>query len=1616
MPQQAERLKTERVGQALALAHRRLADAKLTDAERFLRLFARHVAPEEIAALAPEDLYGAAMSLLGFAADRPSGRAKVRVYNPQADADGWSCRHSVIEIVNDDMPFLVDSVTAELTRREIAVHLVIHPIVPVRRDGGQLVAIADGPGEGTASESMMHIEVAAIGDPSARRALEAAVAEVLAEVRQAVTDWRAMRARMAEARTELARAETGLPRERIEEAAAFLDWLAADHFTFLGARDYAFDGTDSTGASFAIAPGSGLGILAPEDTSMFDGLRHFAALPAEVRSFLLQPAALVISKASRRSRVHRAIPMDVIGVKRFGPDGAVTGLRLFAGLYTSSTYSASARTIPILRRKVDAILARAGFDPASHDGKALLHILETYPRDELLQIDDELLFQTARGILHLEERPRVALFLRRDPFERFVSCLVFAPRDRYDTELRHRFEAILAGAFAGEVVAFNTLLGDSPLARVHIVIATTPGAIPAYEADQIERLLVETGRSWRDRLKDALDARMGEAEAIERLRRYGDAFPAGYRERFTAAVAVLDLERIEEARIRGLALNVFRPVDAPEHELRMKIYHPGAPMPLSDVLPVLENLGFRVLNEEPDPIRPDDPGATVWIHDFGLAAPDGEAIDLAALRPLLEESFRAVWTEQVSNDGFNRLVRAARLAWPEVRILRTYARFLRQVGFPMSQAFVEDTLVAQPRLARLLVDLFVARFDPAGEAERAARMAAHGAEIEQALDEVQSLEEDRTLRAFLTLVRATLRTNQFLRDADGRPKPYLSIKLDSQAIDFLPLPRPDVEVFVHSPRTEGIHLRGGKVARGGIRWSDRREDFRTEILGLMKAQTVKNVVIVPVGSKGGFVVKKPPKTGGREAFQAEGVHCYRTLMQGLLDITDNLVDGKPVGPAGVVRHDGDDPYLVVAADKGTATFSDIANGVAQSYGFWLGDAFASGGSKGYDHKAMGITARGAWEAVKRHFRERGHDVQATPFTVIGVGDMSGDVFGNGMLQSEAIRLIGAFDHRHVFVDPDPDPARSHAERARLYALPRSSWADYDKALISTGGGVFERSAKSVTLTPEMKERFGLGRDRATPAELIQAMLRADVDLLWFGGIGTYLKASDETNADVGDKANDALRVNGVEVRARVVGEGANLGATQRGRIEYAWRGAGGAGGAINTDAIDNSAGVDTSDHEVNIKVLLDAVVAAGDLTGKQRDRLLVEMREEVAGLVLRNNYLQTLALSLEEADGPAALPALRRAMRAFEQHARLDRAVEFLPDDAGLHRRLQDGRGMSRPELAVLLAYAKIALYNALLPSPLPDDPALDDDLLGYFPSPIRERLADAARQHRLRREITATVATNALVNRAGIAFVTSIEDATGAAWPEIAGAWLAARDIFALDRFWSEVETLDGRVAASVQTRLFRRARAVVAAAMPHLLDAVHRAGAIGPVVARYAHGVDAIGRSLTTLMPASDHEVLTGDAQAFVADGVPDDLARRAASFDRLAAALAIVDQSEESSASLERVARLHFAIDARFRLDRLADAADALAAGNAWDRRAAAAARDDLARAQRALTAGVLAAGKANGTDAAEAMTAWVAARPRQVERIDRLINELDGQAQIDLAMLTVATRTLRAAVEG
>jgi glutamate dehydrogenase len=1453
MASAVEEKKDTLVAKAKAIAATIVGAAEQATAERVIAKFYEHVPPADVAERSPRDLCGAALSLWRFAERRRPGQAKIRVHNPDRAKDGWSSRRTIVEIVNDDMPFLVDSVTGAINSNDRVVHLVVHPILAVERTPEGRLEALDGARDSQRGprESWMQIEITPESDRDGLARLTASLAGVLADVRAAVEDWPKMRATLRALLGELSVTPPPVPPGEAAEARDFLRWLDDDNFTFLGYREYPFRDTNERNTNEPGRPP--LGILRDAGYALFGGLRNFSALPPDVRDFLRRRELLLINKSNRRSTVHRTAHMDAIGVRDFA-DGEVVGIRIFLGLFTSLAYNRSPRSIPLLRLKVRRILERSGLSPASHDGKALLHILETYPRDELFQTDEDALYGTAIGILNLQERQRIALFVRRDPLERFVSCLVYAPRERYDTALRRRFVAILEEAFNGTLSAFYTHIDEGALARVQFIIRTTRGAVPAVDVAALEKKLAEAGRSWMDRIEEATTAELGEAAAHALLKRFA-AFPLAYQVRTEAAEAVADLHRID-AVLKGSPLEVALARRPDSGTPRLRLYRAGEPVALSDVLPILENLGLRVVAEEPFRIETRSEGA-VWVHAFELAGAAIAGRVPAFVRDRFEEALVAAWTGRIENDGFNRLVLAAGLDARQIVILRLYGKLLRQAGSAFSQAYMEDTLVRHADLARRLVQLFEIRLDPARAFGAALATIGEVQAIDHALDRVRSLDEDRILRLYLTLVLKTTRTNYYQRLPNGEAKPYLAVKLAGSEIEWWPRPRPLFEIYVYSPRGEGVHLRAGRVARGGIRWSDRKEDFRSEILGLMKAQTVKNAVIVPVGAKGGFVVKEAP-TALRQAREeapaapaGEGVECYKILIRGMLDLTDNILAEGPqshrvVPPPNLVRHDGDDPYLVVAADKGTASFSDIANAIAEEYGFWLGDAFASGGSAGYDHKAMGITSRGAFELVKRHFRELGRNIETSPFTVIGVGDMSGDVFGNGMLMSRRIRLLAAFNHLHVFVDPDPDAETSFAERERLFHLPRSSWADYDRALISPGGGVFERGAKAIAIGPEMKRVFGIAADHLTPAELIRELLRAQVDLLWFGGIGTFVKGPQESHIEVADRANDALRVNGDELRALVVGEGANLAVTERGRIAFALK-----GGRIDTDAIDNSAGVDTSDHEVNFKILVDGAIAAGVLPPQEREPLLAAVKDEMAALVLRDNYLQGEALSVAEARGAAALDRQVRLMRELERAGRLDRALEFLPDDEMLAQRVAQRRGLVRPELAVLLAYAKMTLYEDLLASDLPRSPDVTGELFGYFPTAMRERLGPRIARHPLAPEIAATVVTNDLVNRAGVTFVGDMRARTGRSAPEIARAYLIVRDSFALKELWAGVEALDNQVAAGVQTGMLLDIAALVEHAAAWLLR--NRRIEIGREVARFSPAVAALATALPELLSPS-------------------------------------------------------------------------------------------------------------------------------------------------------------------
>ena len=1598
MTQHIDELKERIIQQAVDIGRQKLSVGQQALAERLIRASYANVAPEDVLKRDPETLFGGAAALLDFMSERKPGAPKLRVYLPRYENAGWECEHGVIEIVNDDMPFLVDSLSAALQKREIDVHLLVHPILAVSRDDkGRLTDVAES-SHGTEHqlESVMHIEIdrlAAATDPAG---LAADLLSVFADVRAAVEDWQPMKKAALAAIEGLKSAQVPDSAGDVAETREFLKWLCDDNFTFLGMRDYDFaPGSDKVGLQAETC----LGMLRDMSLGLFDSDSHGQKAGPEVEAFL-QPRLLVLTKGDRLSTVHRSVQLDVIGIKRFDKSGKVVGMLAIAGLYGHSAYNLSTLDIPYLRQKVRKIVERAGFSPTSHDGKSLLAILENYPRDELVQANDDLLFNISLGILRLQGRQQVALFLRPDDLGRFVSALVFVPRDRYDTRLRQRWSDVLEDAFGGTVVTWFAQVAENPLARLHFVVRKKDKALKTPNLEDLEKRLADAARSWADRLREALLDAHGEEKGLALYRRWGDLFPLSYRELESPRAALTDIDQL--ANLGGkVAVHLHRPLMAPETEVRFKLYHKAQPVALSDVLPLFEHMGFRVISENPHELRR-DASDVVWIHDFTMATLDGTKLNVEALRHRFEDAFLALWNNDAEDDGFNKLLVGADLAWRQISILRAYAKYLRQAGSTFSGAYVERSVVSNPGIAKLLVQLFERRFDPAGAGKDEDILAA----IDKALDAVTSADEDRILRRFLNLIDSTLRTNYFQKAAEGGTKSYISFKLDSLKVQGLPLPRPMVEVFVYSPRMEGIHLRGGKVARGGIRWSDRPEDFRTEILGLIKAQMVKNAVIVPVGSKGGFVVKRPPVTGGREALQQEGIACYQTLMRGLLDITDNLVGGDVVPPRDVVRRDGDDPYLVVAADKGTATFSDIANGVSAVYGHWLGDAFASGGSVGYDHKAMGITARGGWVSVERHFREMGIDCQNEDFTAIGIGDMSGDVFGNGMLRSKHTRLLAAFDHRHIFIDPNPDAAKSFAERERMFALPRSSWADYDKSLISPGGGIYPRDAKTISLTPEACAALGVPADPLTPPELLRHLLCAEVDLLWFGGIGTYVKSEGETHAEVGDRANESLRVDGNNLRCKVIGEGANLGITQLGRVEAALNGV-----RLNTDAIDNSAGVDCSDHEVNIKILVNDAVTDGDMTLKQRNELLAKMTDDVGLLVLRDNYLQTQALSIFQSQAMNLAEQQMRFMHMLEDAGRLNRAVEYLPTDDELKRRLHGGTALTRPELAVLLAYSKMWLYDSVLASDLPDDPVLVDDLVRYFPAELRKKeWRPRMDRHRLKREIIATSAVNSMVNRIGGSFVFRMMERFGCSPEEVVRAYLVTRDAFALREVWAAIEALDGQVPAEVQITMLNEGNRLIDRGVAWILTHAPRPIDMGKLKTMLAPAIDLLRNHRDRFMAPDALALFEFRADEYINAGMPDDLAHKVAGMILLVAAGDIATIASRIGSTVERVAQFYFRVSQRFGLGWLRATADNLPDSGPWQRMAIDAVIDDLYVHQGQLTANIVQSSGAAAPE--EALAAWTEERKQAVTRVERLLGEMRTIGSVDLATLVVAGNHLRA----
>ncbi|WP_302141844.1 NAD-glutamate dehydrogenase [Halomonas alkalicola] len=1579
----------------------RLEERKAAEVGAFARYFYASVPFDDLEDRRLDDLYGATLSVWHFLQQFDAASPKVRVFNPDYEEHGWQSSHTFVAVLHEDMPFLVDSVRIELNRRGITVHAIHNAVLATERGKESRLTRVASPRDADAPsgrESLIVIEIDRHSDPAALAELQASLHEVLVDVRTAVTDFEPMREQVKAALEELrAACPAQIDPEDHREAIAFLEWLLHDNFTFLGYDAYQV--TEKGGQQQLVkAKGSELGVFRLDQPRYRERIR--TELGVENGEFVLVPELLSFAKSAHHARVHRPTYPDYISIDRYDEQGNLIGEHRFLGLFTATVYNESPRNVPILRRRLKAVMEIAGFNPKGHNGKQLLQILEVYPRDDLFQIDTDELAETALGILSIRERRRVRLFIREDRPGRFYSCLAYIPRDVFSTELRVRIQNLLCEELDATFGDFNTYLSESVLARIQFILRFQGDRPVEYDVRRLEAKVAQLARNWRDDLQAASIEGFGEEQANRLMDRFRDAFPASYRDDFSARTAVYDLQHIGELDEGApLSLSLYRLVEEEGSGVNLKLFHRDKPIPLSDVLPMMENLGLRVIGERPYEIEASD--VVYWIHDFDLEHHTSVEVNLQEMREPFIEAFQRIWAGEADNDGFNRLIIGANLTWREVAMLRAYARYMKQIRFGVSQEYMANTLTSHPEITRELVTLFELRFDPEerpAEGEEEACLE----RIQRLLDDVASLNDDQLLRRYVELIQATLRTNYYQTREDGQPKDYMAFKLEPARVTGMPKPRPAFEIFVCSPRLEGVHLRGGKVARGGLRWSDRHEDFRTEVLGLVKAQQVKNSVIVPVGAKGGFVCKRLPE-GDREAYQREGIECYKTFIRALLDVTDNLKGGEVVPPRAVVRHDEDDPYLVVAADKGTATFSDIANEISAEYGHWLGDAFASGGANGYDHKKMGITAKGAWESVKRHFRNLGVNTQQDEFTVVGIGDMGGDVFGNGMLLSDRIRLVGAFNHLHIFVDPDPDAAATFAERQRLFEMPRSSWEDFDASLISEGGGIFKRSAKSIPISAQMKRLFGIREERLSPSELIRAMLKSEVDLIWNGGIGTYVKGSEESDAQVGDKANDALRIDGRELNCRVVGEGGNLGFTQRGRMEAAARGV-----RINTDFIDNAGGVNCSDHEVNIKILIDEVVKRGDMTEKQRNQLLADMTDEVSELVLRDNYRQTQALDLAETISREGIGPYRRFISELEAQGLLDRELEFLPADEVLEERAANQQGMLLPELSVLVSYAKSVLKGDLIASEVPDDPVMERHVERIFPAALVERYHDEMYEHRLKREIVATQVANDLVDHMGIVFVRRLIDATGASRAEIARAYVIAREVFQLGSLWQQIEALDNRVPSAVQYGMMIDLMRLIRRATRWFLRArvgMETRETIEYFAPRLAQLQEGIGKRLR------GEELAAWEARRaeLIEAGVPEALAGASAAAASLYAGLGIIQAARQASEKPQRVSEVFYEIGDRLELPWLIGQITDLKVRDSWQAQARDTFRDDVDRQQLALTVSVLRM-EGGAREAGERVDQWLELHAGMHSRWCKLLEQVGSGGQGGFPLFAVAVREL------
>ena len=1578
--------------------------------KRFLELVLEHFPLEDWFGRPISDLYCACAGFLNFLSKRQPDEQLVSVFNPTLETDGWLCHRSIVMFCCKDSPFLVDTVRMVLEDREYAIHVSKSTVLDVIRDSKGEVTSINSVGEASAcAETFAYFEITAIASEKERANLAKRVQESLRHVDVVVSDYAQMLARVDEISNALeSKADN-------TETLDFLKWLRSSHFTFLGFREFDFDKPQSSGSL------SSRSVLKEDMSKRLGTFRAInskalnlpvSAFPIGSVDFYQSRETVCFSKAGTRSTVHRSVYPDYVVLKKYDADSKVVGEIRFLGFFTYAVSSMSPSDIPILRGKVENIRKHFGLNDRSHDGKRLTRAIDLHPKEEFFQASSEDLRAALTKVVDLNERDIVRFIVRKDPFGQFVSCFVYVPRDLYTTDLRIKIQSLIAHEIGAESADVTTFFSESKHARAHMIFRIDENKPYKGDLQLLEPEIIELANGWLENFRKALDERYGESKGTAKYKQYCMAFPQSYQEQFESRSAVGDIETFESlSDAKGIAMRLYRPIESPKNEIRFRVAHLDQMLELSDVIPILEDLGLRVLGEQPFKIKCRD-GRLYWLHDFQLTSTYSEELNVKDLGKYFEEAFAAIWRKSAESDNFNTLILVAGLNWQEVNLLRAYANYMKQTLFQLSLEYIAETLISYPSLCEQLVKLFSTKFNPSTHEDASTRLKKAeklGAKIISALDDIKTLNQDKVIRRYIELINGTLRTNFYQMMLLPDHKGYISLKLNAESIKDIPEPRPAFEFFVYSSRVEGVHLRTSKVARGGLRWSDRQEDYRTEVLGLVKAQQVKNAVIVPSGAKGGFVAKQIPFQATRAEFLAEGVECYKIFIRGLLDLTDNLIAGETTRPEHVVCLDDEDPYLVVAADKGTATFSDIANEISIAKGHWLGDAFASGGSQGYDHKGMGITAKGAWVSVQQHFRELGLNTQEDEFTVIGIGDMAGDVFGNGMLLSRTIKLVAAFNHLHIFIDPSPSSEKSFNERQRLFNTPGASWADYRSDLISEGGGIFSRSSKFIELSSEMQALVGTRRSKVTPTELINLLLKAPVDLIWNGGIGTYVKSTSEQHADVGDKANDNLRVNGEDLKCRVFGEGGNLGMTQLGRVEFALN-----GGACNTDFIDNAAGVDCSDHEVNIKILIDECCKSGDLTEKQRNQLLVDMTDAVSDLVLRNNYSQTLALSVAEQKVLERTNEYRRFIDYLVHAGRLDRALEFLPEDSDLVDRLGNGASLCRPELSVLISYAKVQLKEELAISDIAEDKYCALSLFDVFPQQLLDKYKVEIGEHKLRREIIATQLANDFINSLGITALHRLTETTGANSEEIVKAYVAARDVFDLPRFVNFISSLDYKLNSSAQYDLLASMSRRVRRGARWFLKNRRSGLQVESEVSNFKEPLKKVQSAIGSVAKNEELDKREELVAQLKDIGISDEWVDMLVMPENMFSGLGVIEVANLSKVSVEDAAEMFIELMRVLKLDWFATQLAEIKVETYWQANAREAYIDDLEAQLRKLSVLLLSERREN-REVQVIVNEWMEANTHLVSRWTTMVNKVESISQTDYAMFSVALRELNDLVQ-